>query len=377
MALTRSSTSLRKSQIKLLSTMCKGLIDGTNEEGFFGDPAACAAAFVKLDQARKRLLLTRGDELPTTNEDTEEFLKVEELDQHCLTTLEELLQSLPPDHTLRKTSSHLRDAGAGDATSAQSGNRSKKPLLPDFDGKNSSWIWWKIIFEREVLFNTDLSSEHKYSYLISSIKRKTVASKIVLNYAGVSDAFELSWRDLKDQFSSASDLKSSHLQGLRDLNQKYSVTRSDDVRRLEDLYHAAWGHVNALKALCAEKAIYQPLTIISLRESLPSILREDFLRKHDADDLGETAFDDLFVFLKEEIRVRRGSWQLGRHRNERSVPVAKPRESEKSFHPSRTEERPKDRKKYRTGNRESGKGSSKHSSMLQDAQLVEDSEDLN
>ena len=222
---------------------------------------------MKLDQARKRLLLIRGDELPATNEGTEEFSKQ--------------------------------------------------------------------------------------------------------NYVGVSDAIELSWRDLKNQFSSASDLKNSHLQGLRDLNQKYSVARFDDVRRLENRYQAAWGHVNALNALCAEKAIYQPLTIICLRESLPSTLREDSLRKLDANDLGETAFDDLFVFLEQEIRVRRGSWRLGRHRNERSVPVAKP--LEKSFHPFRTGER----KKYRTGNRESWEGSSKHSSMLQDAQLLEDSEDLN
>ena len=85
----------------------------------------------------------------------------------------------------------------------------------------------------------------------------------MLNYAGVSDAFELSWKDLNDQFNVASDLKSSHLQGLRDLSRKHSVTRSDDVRRLEDLYHAAWGHVNALKALSAEKTVYQPLTIMS------------------------------------------------------------------------------------------------------------------
>lgn len=125
--------------------------------------------------------------------------------------------------------------------------------------------------------------------------------------------FDLSWNDPNEQFSTVSDLKSSHLQGLCDLNQKYNVTKPEDVRRLEDLYHAAWGHVNALKALGAERATYQPLAIISMREALPSLLREDVLRKHDADDLEEAAFDDLFLFLKEGIRVRRKSWQMGRH----------------------------------------------------------------
>ena len=69
----------------------------------------------------------------------------------------------------------------------------------------------------------------------------------------MSDAFESSWKDLNDQFGSASDVKTWHPQGLRDSNQKYSVTRFDDVRRSGDLFNAACGHVNALEAPGAEK----------------------------------------------------------------------------------------------------------------------------
>ena len=354
--------------------MCKGLIDGTKTDGFFENSAACAASYVKLEQARKRLLLVRGHELPGTNEDSGEFLRWEELDRECLTTLEELQQGLPADHSLRRTTIHLQDPASGDSLPERSGQRPKKPSLPEFDGKNASWLWWKLIFEREVISNADLSPEHRYSYLISSIKKKTIASRMVLNYAGVTNAFELSWRDLKDQFDSAADLKSSHLQGLRDLNKKFNVSKADDVRRLEDLYHAAWGHVNALQALGVEGAVYQPLTIISVRECLPSLLREEYLRKHDAADLEQTAFDNLFIFLKEEIRVRRRSWQIGTRGSEKKASASEEQSPKKE---GRGKEDRKDHKKFRPREKEGGKKVSKHSSMLQNDEVSGNVEDLN
>lgn len=366
---TRHSASLKKNQIKTLVTLCKSLIDGTKAVGFFENPATCAASYVKLEQARKKLLLIRGDELPETDEGLQEFLRLEEMDRECLAVLEELQRSLPADHALRKTTTHLRDLGSGDGIPERSGNRLKKPSLPEFDGKNASWLWWKIIFEREVISNAELSPEHRYSHLISSIKKKTVASRIVLNYAGVANAFDLSWKDLNDQFNSAADLKSSHLQALRDLNKKNNVAKADDVRRLEDLYHAAWGHVNALKALGVEATVYQPLTIISVRECLPSLLREDYLRKHDAGDLEQTAFEDLFVFLKEEIRVRRRSWQIGPRGKEKNATTPEHRGSGKEGH--------KEKKKFHPREKGGEKRSSKHTSMLQDDQTAESVDDLN
>ena len=47
------------------------------------------------------------------------------------------------------------------------------------------------MFEKEVTSNANLDQERKFSYLLTAVKKKTAAHKIVLNYAGVKNSFDL------------------------------------------------------------------------------------------------------------------------------------------------------------------------------------------
>ena len=57
----------------------------------------------------------------------------------------------------------VQERGGGDDGDTRSEasseyKKTKRPELPEFDGRNSSWIWWKLLFEEEVL-NVDSSPE--------------------------------------------------------------------------------------------------------------------------------------------------------------------------------------------------------------------------
>ena len=289
-------------------------------------------------------------------------------------TLEQLYTAIPADHSIKKsdTALHLKtarneDRGAGDADRPPQGSNHKKPKLPEFDGKTSSWLWWKTIFEREVKLSANIPDEHKFSYLLSSLKRNTFASKIVLNYVGVGGAFSLAWKDLSDHFASTCDIKTSHLQASRDLSKNHQVLKVENFRRLEDLHQAAWGRVNALKALEADPALYKPLAVMGLAEALPDVLRVKFLLDNKVKDLDESHFDALFDFLRGEIDARRRSWSMSPGKYKTQTREKEKLESRKP----ETKDRFQHKNKYQKGK------SPKESSMLQVSPQEDPSDDLN
>lgn len=372
---TRNSASHNKSHQDLLYKLCNSIVERTQRAGFFNDVAECVSAYMKLVEHRNDLIKMRKNEFLTLLNSPNEFERLENFDRECISVLEKLYNAIPADHSLKKRDipPHLQpttpdERGAGDGAQTPRNNNGKKPNLQEFDGKSSSWLCWKVVFEREMEVNGELSLEHKFSYLIGSIKKNTFASKIVSNYVGVEGAYDLAWKDLTNHYLSTSDVKRTHLQALRDLPKRHKVIRCEDVRRLEDLYQTAWGRVNALKALKADTALYRPLAVMGLSEALPDTLRVKFLLDHDAEDLDESHFDNLFQFLKKEVDARRRSWQMTQ---EKSKPRIQMEEKKKpGFEKPETKGRFQGKNKYQ-------KDKSKQSSMLLESQEEETSKDLN
>lgn len=360
-SLTGAAEMLTRAQIKAqresLWSLCSTIVGESRQDGFYADTTRCVSAYIKLSEYRAKLAKLRDNDALTDS--PADFVKAEELDRQCLTISERLYDVIPSSHALKKRSEPLHlglsEVGAGDGNRASS--RSKKPKVPEFDGKNSAWVWWKIVFENEVNQNSELSSDQKFCHLLKSIKSSTFAHKIVVNYAGVKDAYKRAWEDLVAHYKSTSDVKSSHLQGLRDLSSKLRVTSDDDIRRLENLYQTAWGHVNALESLGTDVATYQPLAIMGVREALPSSLRVKFLLEHTADDFSETCFKELFQFLKDELQARRRARRMVQEQ-----PAAQRKEKERKF----VKREPKDRP--RQEERSTSHKTKKQSSMLQDDQ---------
>lgn len=306
------------------------LILETGAQGFFEHTSSCATYYIKLVEYRKKLRKLDNNELHPPSENADDLIKREDMDQQCLLTCEKLYEALPAEHALKRPSTpiHLEqtqifEAGAGDSLKNHSPHKesARKPNLPEFDGKNISWVSWKIIFEKESLI-TDYTNEVKFCHLLTAMKKTTMAYRIVRNYAGVENAFELGWKDLCEHFHSNCDIEDIHLHALRDLSQRFRITNENDFRPLEELYVTAQGHVKALEALKTDPNTYQTLAIMGLKESLPPTLRIKFFLEHDADDFSEVVFKELFKFLKKEVQARRLSW-IARHR-ERGNLYSKP-----------------------------------------------------
>ena len=118
------------------------------------------SCYLKLVEYRNKLTSLPGDDI---EENPEEYVKAEEQDRRILWTCEILYEAIPLDHALKTgpTPLHIeqpigREVGAGDGAQGSHNSQNKKPNVPDFDGRNSSWVWWKVIVEREVESSTDL-----------------------------------------------------------------------------------------------------------------------------------------------------------------------------------------------------------------------------
>ena len=221
-------------------TTCAPLLEGTEKPGFLDHTSECIAHDVKFNETQREFRSVRDEELPSSAGAARTFFIHEEVDRQCLSALEKLFEKLPQDHYLKKTTLPLHLArneaqvdGAGDSV-RQNNSHPSKPQTQEFDGKNSSWIWWEILFEREVVSNSNLHPEFKYPYLVIAVKRRTAANRIILNYAGVENAFDLAWKDPCDDYHWTSHVKSSHILAPRDLNKKCRVTSPGYFRKLEN-----------------------------------------------------------------------------------------------------------------------------------------------
>jgi hypothetical protein len=349
MAKTRNSANQNKARQEVLSELCLKIVEQTREDGFLTKIAECVASYMKLVQHRNELCKLRENDVEDSKDPKTDFATLEELDRHCIVAAEKLYQAIPADHALKKRTvplhlevDNMAEMGAGDSTRSSPPERAKKPNVHEFDGRNSSWVWWKKMFETEMQTNPSLTLDQKFVHLLTAMKKNSFARKIVLNYAGVDEAFNLAWKNLCDHYLAENDLKCSHLRDLRDLKKKCKVGSPDKFRRLENLYQTAWGHVSALKALGAEPASYESLTIVGLSESLPYPLRVKFYREHDTNTSEHLVFEELLNFLKDEINAQRQASSMEERLERFDASTLK-----------RNEDRPKPSERFHRNNRNS------------------------
>ena len=90
------------------------------------------------------------------------------------------------------------------------------------------------MFEKKVTSNANLDQERKFSYVPAAVKKKTVAHRIVLDYTGVKNAFDLAWVDLCYHYGLALNIKGSHNLAMRDLTKRSRLTKPEYFRKLEN-----------------------------------------------------------------------------------------------------------------------------------------------
>lgn len=376
---TRAVTAKRKAVQSALRELCTTLIGEAEVEAVEANqptaPSSAIAAYIKLNNYREKLLTTNKELLDGSSDFAKDFIECEEFDTQCLETSEKLFQRIPADHPLRTAShpSHLRQMvaleGGGDQSVSTGGSKNitafEKLKLEIFDGRGQTWVLWKTVFQNEVHLNEKMSKDHKFLLLVSNIKKSTFAHKIALAYVGIQDGYDQAWRDLCDHYDAAQDLKTTHLLALRDISKSSKVNDQNNYRQLENLRQTAWSKVNALKTLGVASSSYESLTLLGLKEALPSDLRKKFILEYEIDGVTQAKLDNMFEFLKRECTLLRKTWEFrtdkpnSKQRSEKNPSTKQTETSQKSSKPDDAGNRPSWKKK----NFKKGKP---HSSMMQE-----------
>jgi hypothetical protein len=377
--MTRISATNQRILRDTLKDQCTEFVKQAKNPENLKDLGWCVSTYLKLVENRRRLTKLVEELVPISPTPAGDLSEAGELDRQCLIACENLYQVIPEGHALKKTQLPLhiahvmaahRGDGGGDqevvAASSRPTMSCKEPRLEEFDGRKSSWMAWKSVFEREVHGNEQLASERKFDFLLANLVKGSRPHRLASVYVGVRGAYELAWEDLKRCFDSACDLKSTHLLALRDLSKNCKVSEQDKFYQLERLYETAWGRINALKASGAEPAAYESLALIGLKESMPESLRMRFFREHPNADLGGGGLQAILTFLKAEVAARRSAWEMSA---ERTMPLK--RSNDRKGEGSQRHNRSKKGGFHKHGGKHP---SGKHSSMVQ-SQAPEQSEE--
>ena len=373
---TRAATAKRKAVQGALRDLCTTLIGEAEVEA--ANPAessSATAAYVKINDYRKKLQQTNKELLDVSTDFAKDFIECEEFDKQCLEASEKLFRRIPTDHPLRKTlqPSHLKRMvaldGGGDQCESSASSKSttafEKLKLEIFDGRGHTWVLWKSVFENEVHLNEKISKEHKFLLLVSNLKRSSFAHKIALAYVGIQDGYDQAWRDLCEHYDAAQDLKTTHLLALRDISKSSKVIDQNNYRQLENLRQSAWSKVNALKTLGVASSSYESLALLGLKEALPNELRKKFILEHEIDGVIQANLEKMFDFLKRECTVLRKMWEFRTDKPNLKL------KSERTQPTKQAESPQKNSKSDDAGNRTSWKKrnfkkAKPHSSMMQE-----------
>ena len=184
---TRNNGAKQKMLQTSLRGLCVTVIEQLKKVDFENDTHKVTALYSKLSEYRSRLREVDQEVLQQATDFPKEYPETESFDRKHLEflQLEMLFLYIPDDPPLRTSRQplHLRHLGCGDqgngpASVSKGKGGLAKLKLEVFDGRSQSWPLWKMIFENEVHENAELSSEHKFSYLMSGLKKGSFAFKL-------------------------------------------------------------------------------------------------------------------------------------------------------------------------------------------------------
>ena len=316
---TRSSNAKLKSLKNAIQGLCTCMFQEIETQEL-GDEQI-VAIYMKMVTYKKQLREINDELLESSSDFATDFVQAEAFDRKCLEACEKLHAKIPETHPLKLGTqvNHLQQSppagGGGDAdktTNQASSDKNflKKPKLEEFDGKNATWPLWKSVFEKSVHENGQWSSDAKFFYLVSSLRKGSFAHKLVMNYVGIENGYNLAWKDLTKHYEARCNVLSIHLRGLRDLHRKFKVEESHNFWQLENLHQAAWGHVNALKAQGTASATYESLALLGVEESLPRDLRAKYFSTHEPTEDSHLGLEMILRFIEKEAQSQRRSWEL-------------------------------------------------------------------
>ena len=136
--------------------------------------------------------------------------------------------------------------------------------------------------------------------------------------------------------------------------------------------------MSALETLKAEAPTYVPITIVGVKEYLPSARHTKFLLEHDTDDLDENVFKNLFEFLREEILredVRRRSWGISVKICLRREKEANEKENAKENTRENSTVEKREKREFYAGKSDFNTKTLRESTMVQDEEIRKDGED--
>ena len=315
--MTRGSAARQKSLKAAIQGLCTSMFQEAEDNELGADQVV--ALYVKLVSYRQQLREINEELLQTSSDLAADFAQAENFDRRCLEECEKLHARIPQTHSLVQSNRpvHLKQnpapSGGGDQAVTQMSSDSrflKKPKLEEFDGKNAMWPLWKSVFEKAVHDCADLSPDAKFFHLVSAIRKGCFAHRLVTNYVGIENAYNLAWKDLNKHYESTSNLKAVHMRALRDVRRKFRVDDAKNFGQLENLHQAVWGHVNALRAQGIVPTAYESLALLGIEEALPRELRAKFFATHEPTEDSHLGLEMILLFVEKEARSQRRSWEV-------------------------------------------------------------------
>lgn len=309
--LLRSAVEKQKACRSALLAECKRLVQESEDESIRSSTPAVVATYVKLSQLMRDIEQSMEE---WKQEDLDDWRQAQELGRRSLEACEELEGFLPKDHPLKTRIppmhlAHLMKNPLSESTPSRvKQTNGKGCALQMFSGKGkSTWLIWKMAFEREVHGNEEMSDEDKFLSLLSALKPGSPAFQQAACFAGVPGAFKLAWESLTNRYGDTAQLIQTHKKALREIPVRYRVKQETMGKDLDVLQREIRSHVSSLKALSVEENSFVGWALLALEEALPVSLRVQYFREKnnwkvlvsDADQL-----DKALQFVENEANVR-------------------------------------------------------------------------
>ena len=113
-------------------------------------------------------------------------------------------------------------------------SRNTSVELSKFDGQDVSWPLWKMESEREVHQNSRIDPSEKVC-LLKALKYGSPPYELAAQYAGLKDAYTLTYKDLCERFDEEKTTIRDHIEELIDLPKRFRICNPRNSIQLERL----------------------------------------------------------------------------------------------------------------------------------------------
>src|SRR5436190_10182197 len=216
-----------KEKRKQLLDLIKNTLQRTTEEKKQMEkskvPNFVAAAYIRLCELRDRMSVMNAK--LGRNGVSDIFCAYEDCALEIISTLDMLYGFLPDDHELRSDEPlHIRVKEVAQNSPAELESmpaaryHSGLPGLPKWNGRDKRmWYAIKETVQREILSKTNMQNSQQFETLLSLLEPASFPYNMVLNYAGLANAFQEAWKAVVREYDDVNKQAHKHLAALRNL----------------------------------------------------------------------------------------------------------------------------------------------------------------